>query len=128
MISSFSLFLYFYLYLKLPTEILQTAMFLKLLVAGHMTIYLTRSGNRRFWRPPWPDSRLLVALESTQAIGTAMALAGLLVHPIGWKLVLEVWGYAIIWMVVLDQVKLWTSAYLSRSLESDKPQRNDGRR
>jgi H+-transporting ATPase len=91
--------------LRLDLPQLQTLIFLKLLVAGHMTIYVTRVRDW-FWRRPWPSWKLLVALESTQVVGTLVAVLGWLVTPIPWWLALGVWGYAIVWMLILSGVRV----------------------
>ncbi len=91
--------------LRLPLEELQTVVFLKLLVAGHMTIYVTRVRDW-FWRRPWPSWTLLVALEGTQLLGTLVAIFGWLVSPIPWWMALGIWGYAIVWMFVLSGVRV----------------------
>jgi len=91
--------------LHLPLEQLQTVIFLKLLVAGHMTIYVTRVRDW-FWRRPWPSWRLLVALETTQVLGTLFAIFGWLITPIPWWLALGLWGYAIVWMFILSGVRV----------------------
>lgn len=91
--------------LDLDTAHLQTLVFLKLLVAGHMTIYVTRVRGW-FWSRPWPAWRLLVALESTQVVGTLVAVFGWLVTPIPWSLALGIWAYAIVWMLILSAVRV----------------------
>ena len=63
-ISAFGLFWIAEKYLHLPRPIVQSLMFLKLLVAGHLTIYITRSAGT-FWKRPWPNWRLVVATETT---------------------------------------------------------------
>jgi len=48
----------------------------------------------------------MVAVFGTQAVATLIAVYGLLMHPIGWGLALFVWGYALVWFLVNDRVKL----------------------
>ena len=105
-IASFGLFWIAERYLRLPRPTVQTLIFLKLLVAGHMTIYLTRHTDW-FWRRPWPNWRLLVAAETTQALGTLAAVYGWFVEPIGWEYALLVWAYALIWFVINDAGRVW---------------------
>jgi H+-transporting ATPase len=102
--------------LHLDLDRLQTLIFLKLLVAGHMTIYVTRVRDW-FWRKPWPNWKLLVALESTQVIGTLVAVFGWLVTPISWWLALSIWGYAIAWMFLLSGVRVLAFRKLRPSLQ-----------
>jgi H+-transporting ATPase len=104
-ISAFGLFWIAEKYLHLPRPIVQSLMFLKLLVAGHLTIYITRSAGT-FWSRPWPNWRLVVATETTQVIGTLAAVYGWGMTPLGWKYALAVWVYALAWFFVNDMVKV----------------------
>jgi H+-transporting ATPase len=104
-IASFSLFWIGERVFHLPRPTIQTLIFLKLLVAGHFTIYLTRNPNW-FWKRPWPNWKLVVAGESTKVLGTLAAVYGWLMPPIGWGYAGFVWGYAILWFVFSDAVKM----------------------
>ena len=84
---------------------LQTMMYLMLSVAGHLTIFQTRT------RGPWWSTRpawiLLAAVIGTQALATVIAVYGVgLVTPLGWTYTGMVWGYAIACFLVTDPVKL----------------------
>lgn len=92
----------------------QSMMFLKLLVSGHMTIYITRSFGRWFWQRPWPSLPLFLALEGTQVVGTLVVVYGVVVAPVGWLPALWVWGYALVWLVLLDAVHWATSKVIGR--------------
>jgi H+-transporting ATPase len=90
----------------------QTLMYLKLSVAGHLTLFVARTRGRLWsYRPAWV---LLIAVVGTQVIATLIAATGLLMDPLRWSLVGLAWGYAIVWILLLDQVKLWTYAWLER--------------
>ena len=104
-ISAFGLFWIAEKYLLLPRPVVQSLMFLKLLVAGHLTIYITRSAGT-FWKRPWPNWRLVVACETTQIIGTLAAVYGWGMTPLGWEYALLVWGYALVWFFINDLVKV----------------------
>ena len=104
-IASFGIFWYARDELHLPTETVRTIVFLKLLVAGHMTIYITRSAGAP-WRRPWPNWRLVVTTEATQVAGTLAAVYGWFVAPIGWTYALAVWGYAAAWFAINSVAKL----------------------
>jgi H+-transporting ATPase len=104
-ISSFSLFWVAEEYLHIPRETIRTLVFLKLLVAGHMTIFLTRNVGA-FWDRPWPSWKLIVAAETTQVVGTLAAVYGWLVPPIGWQYALAIWGYATLWFLINNVVKV----------------------
>ena len=98
--------------------------FLKLLVAGHLTIYVTRS-KRWFWSRPWPAARLFVTCEATQVLGTLAAVYGVLVHPIGWTYALAVWAYALAWLPVESLVAFSVRRMLAH--EAGKPAHHLGR-
>jgi len=104
-LASFGLFWVAEQHLRLPRETIQTLIFLKLLVAGHLTIYLTRNEGA-IWQRPWPNWKLLVVTEATQVVGTLAAVYGWLVRPIGWPLALMVWSYALAWFLVNSLAKV----------------------
>jgi H+-transporting ATPase len=101
--ASFLLFWYADVVLELPREQIQTLIFLKLLVAGHLTIYITRNQSW-FWVKPYPSVRLFLTTEATQVIGTLIAVYGVFVAPIGWGYALAVWAYALLWLPVNDLI------------------------
>jgi H+-transporting ATPase len=100
---------------------LQTTMYLMLSVAGHLTIFQTRT------RGPWWSTRpawiLLAAVCGTQAAATLIAVYGAgLVTPLGWKYTGIVWGYAFAWFLATDPVKLLAYKVLDTvKAESDTP-------
>ena len=83
---------------------LQTMMYLMLSVAGHLTIFLTRTRGP-FWSIR-PARILLLAVLGTQAIATLIAVYGLFMTPMGWGWAAFVWGYALIWALASDRIKL----------------------
>jgi H+-transporting ATPase len=82
----------------------QTLMYLKLSVAGHLTIFLTRTRGP-FWTIK-PAKILWIAVLGTQIIATLIAVYGLFMTPLGWKYAGLVWGYAILWALFTDRIKL----------------------
>jgi H+-transporting ATPase len=83
---------------------LQPMMYLMLSVAGHLTIFLTRTRGP-FWSIP-PAPILWMAVLGTQIVATLIAVYGFLMPPLGWGWAGFVWAYALIWALVGDQVKL----------------------
>ena len=83
---------------------IQTMMYLKLSVAGHLTIFLTRTRGP-FWSIR-PARILWMAVLGTQIVATLIAVYGVFMTPLGWGWALFVWGYALIWFLVNDRVKL----------------------
>jgi H+-transporting ATPase len=83
---------------------LQTMMYLMLSVAGHLTIFIARTRGP-FWSVR-PARILLAAVLGTQALATLIAVYGIFMTPLGWHWAALVWGYAIIWFLLTDRVKL----------------------
>ena len=83
---------------------IQTLMYLKLSVAGHLTIFLTRTRGP-FWSIR-PARILWMAVLGTQIVATLIAVYGLFMTPLGWGWALFVWGYALAWFLVNDRIKL----------------------
>jgi H+-transporting ATPase len=97
---------------------LQTLMYLKLSVAGHLTVFIART------RGPWwsirPAKILLFAVLGTQAFATLMAVYGLhIMTPIGWGWAGFVWGYAIVCALLTDPVKLLAYRILDPTAAKD---------
>ena len=104
-IESFGMFWILRDYLALAHPVVQALMFLKLLVSGHMTIYLTRNVGP-IWERPWPNWKLVVPCEITQLFGTLIVVYGLFMTPTGWRYALMVWGYTIISFLVASAIKI----------------------
>ncbi len=113
-IFSFGLFLIGRDVFNLDANALQTLIFLKLAVGGHMTIYLTRAEEHNFWHKPYPAKILLIVCEVTQVVATIFAAVGILMNPIGWTLALFVWLYAFVAFVVANFLKVLTVKWLNR--------------
>jgi H+-transporting ATPase len=122
-IASFGLFYLGERVFHLSREFIQPLMYLKLSVAGHLTIFLTRTRGP-FWSMR-PARILLVAVLGTQLVATLIAVYGLLMPPIGWGWALAVWGYALAWFLVNDRLKLATYRIIDpqRSILSTKSPR-----
>ena len=103
-IASFGLFYLGERVFHLSRDFIRPLMYLKLSVAGHLTIFLTRTRGP-FWSTR-PARILLVAVIGTQLVATLIAVYGLLMPAIGWGWALAVWGYALAWFLVNDRVKL----------------------
>ena len=104
-VAAFGLFYLGEMVFKLDRELIQTLMYLKLSVAGHLTIFLTRTRGP-FWSIP-PARILWVAVLGTQIVATLTAVYGFgLMEPLGWKWAGFVWVYALSWFLVNDRVKL----------------------
>jgi len=80
---------------------LQTAMFMQLVIAGHLLLFSTRARSF-FFMPPWPECRFFLAIMGTQVLAACMAAFGWLVAPISWSLIGFIWLYNLAWLVVVD--------------------------
>ncbi len=115
-IASFGLFYIAERRFHLGPEVIQTFMFLKLAVAGHLTIFITRTRGP-FWSIA-PAPILLWAAVGTKLLATLAAVYGMaMMVPIGWSWAGLIWGYCLVWFVINDGVKL--IAY--RILDPQKP-------
>ncbi|MGB8539582.1 MAG: plasma-membrane proton-efflux P-type ATPase [Acidobacteriaceae bacterium] len=103
-IAAFGLFYLGERVFHLERGTIQTLMYLKLSVAGHLTIFLTRTRGP-FWSIR-PARILWIAVIGTQTIATLIAVYGLFMTPLGWKWAGFVWGYALVWFLINDRVKL----------------------
>ena len=91
---------------------IQTLMYLKLSVAGHLTIFLTRTRGP-FWSIR-PARILWIAVLGTQALATLIAVYGIFMTPLGWGWALFVWVYALFWFLANDRIKLLAYWILDR--------------
>jgi len=103
-VASFGLFYLAERVFDLNQDVIQTLIYLKLSVAGHLTIFVTRTRGP-FWSIR-PARVLLGAVIGTQAVATLIAVYGVFMTPLGWSYAGLVWVYALAWFVVNDRVKL----------------------
>jgi H+-transporting ATPase len=99
--------------LQIDRPQIQTMMYLLLSVAGHLTIFQTRT------RGPWwtirPAPILLAAVVGTQIVATLICVSGFLVAPLWWGWAAMVWGYALVWFLLTDPLKLLAYRVLDAS-------------
>jgi H+-transporting ATPase len=91
--------------IKLDLAQLQTVMFLQLAVGGHLLLFVVRTKHSLF-EPPYPSARLFWAIVATQIVAVAICVLGVGVRAIPPAAVIAVWVYCLVWMVVLDMLKL----------------------
>ena len=103
-ISTFGLFYLAEQTFGLDRDIIQTLIYLKLSVAGHLTVFVTRTRGP-FWSIR-PAPVLLGAVLATQIVATLIAVYGLFMTPIGWGYAGLVWAYSLGWFFLNDRVKL----------------------
>jgi H+-transporting ATPase len=99
---------------RLSDAQIQSFIYLKLAVAGHMTLFVART-RRPFLTKPYPAPILLGAILGTQTIAAMIVGFGWLVAPIPWKYVGFVWAYCIVWVFIEDEAKLHVYRHLDLS-------------
>ncbi len=108
--ASFGLFYLGEQVFHLDRATIQTLIYLKLSVAGHLTIFLTRT-HGSFWSIR-PANLMLGAVVGTQIVATLIAVFGVFMTPIGWGWALMVWGYSLVWFFLNDRVKMLAYHFL----------------
>lgn len=107
LISSFSL-LYYLDVSGWEVALIQTIFFVKLDVAGHSTLYTTRTGRRHFWERPYPALKFFIPAFSSRAIGSTIAYFGIFMPAISLSTIVLIWLYGTIWFLINDQIKVFT--------------------
>jgi H+-transporting ATPase len=113
-VSSFGLLYIGINFFHLSHEVLQSFIYLKLSVAGHLFLFIARTRGP-FWSVR-PAPILLGAVLITQLIATIITVYGILMPAMGWGLALFVWGYALVWFVAQDMFK----QLIYKALEKEK--------
>ena len=91
--------------LELPLGQVQSGMFMQLVIAGHLLLFSTRAKGP-FWKPPLPEAKLFWAIMRTQLFAALMAANGWLIPAIPWRLIGFIWVYNLVWLFIVDLVKL----------------------
>ena len=98
--------------LHLSTGVIQSFILLKLAVAGHLTLFVARTKGP-FWSIR-PGRSLFIAVVLTKVVATVITVYGILLPAIGWDLALIVWGYALLWFLIQDFLKVRFYRFLDR--------------
>jgi H+-transporting ATPase len=100
-----SLFMFLFLnnIMHFSIETIQTFFFLKLVVSGHMLVFV--SHTKEVWYNYLPSKEVILATISTQVIATIIAVAGFFMPPISIGWALFVWLWAFVWMQVGEVTK-----------------------
>ena len=101
-------------WLGLSQPVLQSVLFLKLVVAGHLTLLVARTRGP-FWSPPYPARVLLGAILATQAVGVLIVGLGFFMTAIPWSYIGWIWAYCLVWLFIEDFAKRLVYAHLEAS-------------
>jgi len=96
----------------IPHSASQTALYLGISLAGHLTLLVTRT-RRAFWSLA-PSAVLLGSIVIAQILATLVALFGVFMAPVTWQLALVIWIWSLAWFLVEDNVKLGMYVLLDR--------------
>jgi H+-transporting ATPase len=108
-------------WLQLDIPRVQTYIFLKMAVAGHLTLFVARARGSYLARP-YPAGLVTWSAVGTKLAATLLCAYGFgLVTPIGWRNIAIVWGYSIAWSFVTDWAKI--AVYRHMRLESPRHRR-----
>jgi H+-transporting ATPase len=92
------------LHLSIPQ--VQTYIFLKMAVAGHLTLFVARSKDS-FLKKPYPVPVMIWSAVLTKLAATLLVAYGFgLVTPIGWWAIALIWAYSISWAFMADWAKM----------------------
>jgi H+-transporting ATPase len=114
-IGSFGMLLIAMDWLKLDVTKIQTYVFLKMAVAGHLVLFAARA-KEHMWKRPWPAPVMVWSAVITKLAATILAAYGFgLITPISWPEIAMIWGYSILSAMVTDLVKVQVYRHLQRS-------------
>ena len=103
-IESFLLIFLAKKYLSLSFEQLQSYIFLKLSIAGHLTLFVARTPHA-FFAKPYPSPILFTAIVATQLVAALIVGFGWIIAPVPWSYIGYLWLYALCWMCIADIAK-----------------------
>ncbi len=102
-------------WLKLDIAEIQTFVFLKMAVAGHLTLFVTRTADA-FWKKPYPAPILLWSAILTKLLATLFVVYPFgLITAIHWRAVGIIWAYCLAWLFLGDAAKLAVLRHLELS-------------
>ena len=113
-VETFGILIIAKMLLKLDDAQIQSFIYLKLAVAGHMTLFVART-RKPFFSKPRPAPILLIAILCTQAVAAAIVGFGILVTRIPWIYVGFIWSYCLIWLFIEDWAKLQVYRHIELS-------------
>lgn len=89
---------------QMTPDRVQTYIFLNIALLGMMTLYSVRVKGP-FWSLA-PAKPLAIATGISVIISSLLSLFGILIAPIGFVGVAKSWLYALVWLLIIDRVKL----------------------
>ena len=113
-VETFGLLAIAKLWLKLDEAQIQSFIYLKLAVAGHLTLLVART-RRPVLSKPYPAPILLGAILATQVVAVLIVGFGFLMTPLPWSYIGLIWIYCLIWVFIEDWAKINVYRHLNLS-------------
>jgi len=89
---------------QLDSYMLQSFIYLKLSIAGHLFLFVARTTDH-FWSIK-PSMSVFLAVAGTQTIATLFVVYGILLPTISWQLAIFAWLYSLVEFVIIDFCKI----------------------
>ncbi len=119
-VGSFGMLLLAMDVMKLDVAHIQTYVFLKMAVAGHLVLFVART-KEHFWKHPWPAPIMVWSAVITKVAATILAAYGFgLITPITWPEIALIWGYSITSALVTDIVKVQVYRHMQHNVPGHK--------
>jgi H+-transporting ATPase len=90
--------------LQLSLPVLQSFIYLKLSIAGTLTVFMARTRGH-FWEIR-PAPQLFIAILGTQITATLITVYGILLPAMGWFLAGIIWAEALTAFFIIDAIKV----------------------
>ena len=111
-LGSFGMLLIAIDWLHLDVVQVQTYVFLKMAVAGHLVLFVART-KEHFWKRPWPAPIMIWSAVITKIAATLLAAYGFgFISPISWPEIALIWAYSLASAIVTDFVKVLVYRHL----------------
>ncbi|MFZ0451727.1 MAG: plasma-membrane proton-efflux P-type ATPase [Desulfatiglandaceae bacterium] len=105
-VETFGILMIAKLWLGLNVAQIQTFIFLKLAVAGHLTLFVVRT-KKPFFKKPFPSRSLLWSAVVTKLLATLLVVYPFgLLTSISWGNVGLIWAYCVVWIFIEDLAKI----------------------
>jgi H+-transporting ATPase len=119
-VGSFGMLLLAIDWLHLDVSQIQTYVFLKMAVAGHLVLFVARS-KEHFWKRPWPAPVMIWSAVVTKLAATLLAAYGFgFITPITWPEIGLIWLYSIFSALITDLVKVQVYHHLQNRLPGQR--------
>ncbi len=113
-VGSFGMLLIAMDWLHLNVAQIQTYVFLKMAIAGHLVLFVARTKGH-FWEHPWPAPIMIWSAVITKLAATLLAAYGFgLITPITWPEIALIWGYSFASALLTDWVKVQVYRHMSQ--------------